>query len=110
MYGDLDLNRQNLKLSSTGENLIFHDSFECVNQLREKAYFTKVIFLIHASKSKVHVIFATDQVQEMSEIHSVSPNVVKDEYSRKITFFELSEKRQKSSFYGRRDRLIVWRK
>ena len=100
MYGDLDLNRQNLKLSSTGENLIFHDSFECVNQLREKGILHQGNFLsfMSASKRKVHVIFATDQIQEMSEIHSVSPNVVEDEYSRKITFFELSEKRQESSY------------
>jgi hypothetical protein len=100
LYGDLDLSRRTFKSSSTGENLIFSDSFECVKLLREKGILHQGNFLsfMSASKSKVHVIFATDQVSEISEIHSISPNVREDEFSRKSTFFELSEKQEHSNF------------
>lgn len=99
-YGEVLDNSNAIQISSTEEILPFTLTENSLRLLRENGILHQGNFLslFASSTSKIHVVFATDEIERKTPTYAVLPKVTTDSELRTITILELVDDLKCSNF------------
>lgn len=99
-FGSNTDNYSTISIGSTGEIFPLDLSENCVKLLRGEGIIHQGNFLslFSYSPSRVHVVFATDELNDSTPIFGVNPRILPDSEENLITIFELNDDTKNSNF------------